>query len=492
MTAQHLAETQLVEGISATRLLEALAGVYRWIIVTDSDRRIVWLSDEIRGLEGSGALEIGSDARDFVPKLPRPEQVFDMRSGLRRKGRLTNVPLDVHTVDQDIVSVEANLLEVETHVTGERLLVAIARPRVEPVPAVRPMAEGNLDSQILEHSPQAILAVDAEGFLLRANWAAEDLLGRPSEQIVGSPVALVFGESALQVERVARCLGGEDGPTAGEIDFDRADGETLRIAVSGAPLPLPASERPGTALFLQDVTARSREESELRRANNELEHCVNALAHDLRSPLVALLGFSRLLRQDYGESLDDTGTHFLDRIEQAGRTMEGLIHDLLELSRIGQSGDRPSLVDPRAVLLQLKAEFKPRLDAGGISLALPDTPPPLVYCDRTRLYQVLSNLIGNAIDHMGQVGEPRIVVSLVENDGQHHISVRDNGRGIPAEHHQRIFEVFQSLSTRSDGRRGTGIGLAIVKKIVEKCAGRVWVESEPGTGAAFHVVLPGR
>jgi PAS domain S-box-containing protein len=481
---------QLLEGISAARLLEALAGVYRWIIVADADRRIVWLSEDVRDLEGCGALEVGADARDFVPKLPRPEQVFDMRSGLRRRGRLSNVPLDLHTVGEDIVPVEANLLEVETSVSGERLLVAIARPRVEP-PSPMPSGPANdLDAQILERTPEAILAVDAEGFVLRANRAARDLLGRSAEEIVGSPVALLFGENAREIECVARSLGGENAPTRCEVGFERVEGETRRVSVSSASLPLSASESPGRVLFLQDVTLRSRADSELRRANDELEHCVNALAHDLRSPLVALLGFSRLLRQDYGESLDDTGTHFLDRIEQAGRTMEGLIHDLLELSRIGQPGDRPSLVDPRAVLLQLKAEFKPRLDAGGISLILPETPPPMVYCDRTRLYQLLSNLIGNAIDHMGQTEQPRIVVSLSEDEGHHHIEVRDNGRGIAREHHERIFEVFQSLSARSDGRRGTGIGLAIVKKIVEKYAGRAWVESEPGAGAVFHVVLP--
>jgi len=355
----------------------------------------------------------------------------------------------------------------------------------------------DLDAQILERAPEAILAVDAEGFVLRANRAARDLLGRSAAELVGSPVALLFGENAREIECVARSLGGENAPAACEVGFERAEGETRRVSVSGAPLPLSASGSPGRVLFLQDVTLRSRADAELRRANDELrrandelEHCVNALAHDLRSPLVALLGFSRLLRQDYGERLDDTGTHFLDRIEQAGRTMEGLIHDLLELSRIGQPGDHPSLVDPRAVLLQLKAEFKPRLDAGGISLVLPETPPPMVYCDRTRLYQLLSNLIGNAIDHMGQVEQPRIVVSLGEDDGHHHIEVRDNGRGIACEHHERIFEVFQSLSARGDGRRGTGIGLAIVKKIVEKYGGRVWVESETGAGAVFHVLLP--
>jgi len=205
-------------------------------------------------------------------------------------------------------------------------------------------------------------------------------------------------------------------------------------------------------------------------------------------PLVALLGFSRLLRQDYGELLNQTGAHFLDRIEQSGRTMESLIHDLLELSRIGQRGDRPSFVDPRAVFMQLQAELKPRLESAGIRLVLPNAPPSLVYCDRTRLYQVMSNLIGNAIDHMGTTENAQIRVSVAEDADGHVITVEDNGCGISSENQERIFEVFQSMG-RTDGRRGTGIGLAIVKKIAETHDGRAWVESEPGRGACFHVTL---
>ena len=247
----------------------------------------------------------------------------------------------------------------------------------------------------------------------------------------------------------------------------------------------------GTVLVMRDVTQRRTAETELERLNDELQHCVNTLAHDLRSPLVALLGFSRLLRQDYESRLDDTGLHYIDRIEQAGRTMEDLIHDLLELSRIGQPGERREMIDPRAVLLQLKAEFKPRLESSGIALELPDE-APFVYCDRTRLYQVFSNLIGNAIDHMGPCADPRIIVTVEDGATAHLVSVRDHGRGIDPEQHERIFDVFQSLGPCSDGRRGTGIGLAIVKKIVETHGGRVWVESEPGRGTAFFLTLPHR
>jgi two-component system CheB/CheR fusion protein len=198
-----------------------------------------------------------------------------------------------------------------------------------------------------------------------------------------------------------------------------------------------------------------------------------------------------LLREDYGALLDDTGTHFVDRIEQAGRTMEDLIHDMLELSRIGKLGETMSLVDPKMVLQQLHAELKPRLDSANIQLELPHD-SSLIFCDRTRLYQVFSNLIGNAIDHMGISDDPRIEVSIVEeNDGQH-VTVSDSGRGIAVEDHERIFNVFQSLGPASDGRRGTGIGLAIVKKIVDTHGGRIWLESRRGEGAAFHVTFPNR
>jgi signal transduction histidine kinase len=124
-----------------------------------------------------------------------------------------------------------------------------------------------------------------------------------------------------------------------------------------------------------------------------------------------------------------------------------------------------------------------------VHLALPHDPPALV-CERTRLYQLFSNLIGNALDHMGDAGEARIEVEIDEEPDHHVISVRDNGRGIAPEHHERIFEVFQSLGPRRDGCRGTGMGLAIVRKIAETQGGRAWVESEPGLGACFRVRLP--
>ncbi len=478
MTAQILAATDPIAAVPVRRILDGLARIHRWILVMDAQRRVIWMSDALRELPGMGDLAIGVDARNFLAKLPKPEQVFPMRSSLRERNHLTGSPLELRVADGRSIPVDLDLVRVEA--ADAELLIAIATEHVAPASDV-------LEARLLDVLPDAVLAVDAGGFVRRANEAALRVLEATREEVVARSITGLLAKGADQIESLAEALHGAPRQAVCELTHRTRSGRVRSLEIALAPLSGGAR-----ALVLRDVTERCQVEQQLRKANEELEHCVGAIAHDLRSPLVGLLGFSRLLRQDYEDSLDDTGNHFLDRIEQAARTMESLIHDLLELARIGDAGERPVLVDPREVLLQLAAEFKPRLESAGIELILPTGLMSRMYCDRSRVYQVFSNLIGNAIDHMGPRRDARIEVRIEENDRQHEIIVADNGRGVDPAHRARIFEVFQSIGTRSDGRRGTGMGLAIVKKIVEKRGGLIWVESEPGCGARFHVTLPRR
>lgn len=232
--------------------------------------------------------------------------------------------------------------------------------------------------------------------------------------------------------------------------------------------------------------------SSLEKKNEELETCVRSISHDLRSPLVSVLGFTRLLRDEFGEPIGRTGRHFLDRIEQAGRNMERLLHDMLELSRIDETPNCTVHVSPVAVLEQLAAEKKLPLEEAGIELSFPNE-APIIVCDRTRLYQVFSNLIGNAIQHMEPLTGGRIEVDVTTVADGWEISVADNGPGIPEDDLSRIFEAFQTAKTPTKNaatKKSSGLGLAIVRKIVESHEGRIRVESVLGEGARFIVWLP--
>jgi PAS domain S-box-containing protein len=341
---------------------------------------------------------------------------------------------------------------------------------------------------ILDTSPDGVVVVGRNRQITYVNPAAENLLCRPRNEMIGQFVDQ-YVHRCEKLNRIAEALRPERPVRDQDIQLRRPDGTVICVSISASLLRLPDGTDLGAVAYLRDVTERRQTEEDLARSNAQLEHYVDAVSHDLRSPLVSLLGFSRLLREDYGVRLDEKGRHFLDRIEQAGRTMESLIHDLLELSRIGRTEVTKSMVDPRGVLAHLHAEFKPRLDEDGVSLELPENPPHLM-CDRTRLYQLFSNLVGNALDHMGEVERPTIRVGVKTLSSVHRITVSDNGKGIDPSHQDRIFEIFQSLGPYKDGRRGTGMGLAIVKKIVETHGGRVWVDSALGRGADFHVTLP--
>jgi PAS domain S-box-containing protein len=350
-----------------------------------------------------------------------------------------------------------------------------------------PATEGGFDFETIEAIPDAVLALDGNGFVRRANSAACRLLECSANEILSRPVAALLEPGADQFEALADALQGPVRDASCEIRLRSASGTARILDASVAPMRAGAR-----ILVLRDATVRSTELQHLARSNEELDHCIGALAHDLRSPLVGLLGFSRLLRQDYTESLDDTGRHFVDRIEQAARNMQLLIEDLLGFAKAGSASERPDLVDCQAVLRQLAAELKPRLEESGIDLSLPDGGVSRVYCDRSRLYQVFSNLIGNAIYHMGPRPGAHIEVRVDESDDGHEIVVSDNGRGVDPSDRRRIFDIFQSVGKRADGEAGTGMGLAIVKKIVERRGGRVWVDSSPEGGASFHATFPRR
>jgi signal transduction histidine kinase len=225
---------------------------------------------------------------------------------------------------------------------------------------------------------------------------------------------------------------------------------------------------------------------ELERSNAELEQFAYVASHDLQAPLRSIVGFGQILEKDYRGRLDADADTYIRFMVNSSLQMQGLIRDLLAFSRIGRERSADGLADCERVL----AEVEQRLH-GLIRehrAVVTHDPLPTVQCAQLELGQVLQNLIGNAIKFQVPGRQPLVHIGALREGGQWRLSVRDNGIGIEARYHERIFQMFQRLHT-ADKYEGTGIGLAICRKIVERHGGRLWVESEPGQGSVFHFTL---
>jgi len=463
-------------------VVRALEKLHDLVALIDRHGRVTWASDGIAKLRGARP-NANAHWLDALAHAAPPE--LDAR--LQTAGRLSDEPVTLRGRAGEALPARVSAARVcDDSGCDSSVLIFRLDEAQDAAHELRHRLETL--SAVLEGAPDGVIVVDRSRFITWANPAMTQLTGYGLEELVDRPLAL-FLRREEDLERIASALRPGDNPWREELEVRRRDGRPLSVSVTARPLTLADGSELGAVAYVRDVTERRQIESELSRRAEELQNWVNAVSHDLRSPLVAVLGFARLLSEDYGDRLDDQGLRFLRRIEEAGRTMEALVHDLLEFARIGRSEPRRVQVDPREVLLQLHAELKPRLEEAQVELRLPEE-PPLIWCDRTQLYQVLSNLVGNALDHGGAPRRPVIEVSVSAEDDRRHLIVRDYGRGIDPADHERIFEIFQTRGVRRNGKRGTGIGLAIVRKIAESHGGEAWVESRPGEGAAFHVTFP--
>jgi signal transduction histidine kinase len=239
--------------------------------------------------------------------------------------------------------------------------------------------------------------------------------------------------------------------------------------------------------YTLDLEAAVQERTEeLARSNRELADFAAVVAHDLRSPLLTISGYCHVLRDDYQGRLDAAADGYLNAIVEGVARMNRLIENLLDYSRLNSSPEPLKAVDLGPVLVQVQANLGALISDNDARITV--GPMPAVKGDPTQLAQLFQNLIGNAIQFRREPPPEITVSSAPEGDG-HLLRVADNGIGIDPEHFETVFQVFQRLPT-SRRHGGTGIGLAICKKIVERHGGRIWIESEPGRGSTVHLTLP--
>lgn len=229
--------------------------------------------------------------------------------------------------------------------------------------------------------------------------------------------------------------------------------------------------------------------AQLEAVNQELETFSYSVSHDLRAPLRAILGFSGMITRDYRDSLDAQGQHYFDNIVAASTRMDRLIDDLLQYSRLGRRGIRHEPVNLDSLFASLTSDLSERLSADRAVLTIASDLPTLL-SDRTLLTQIFTNLLDNAITYHPKDRPVQVSVTWQREESSYVICVSDNGIGIPAEYHEKIFNAFQRLHNQEE-YPGSGIGLATVKKSVLLLGGDVRVESQVGKGSTFSVYLPG-
>ena len=244
---------------------------------------------------------------------------------------------------------------------------------------------------------------------------------------------------------------------------------------------------------LQDANRRLEEynlnlQNMVRQRTEELESFVYTVSHDLKAPLVTIQGFATAMKEDYVSQLDETAIEYLNHLQGNALKMGDLIQDLLELSRIGHIESPHEDVEVRPIVQEAIAQIQPQIERAHVDVQI-QANLPTVRCEKSRLVQIFVNLLTNAVKYVGNNPSPLIRVGWQDEGDFYEFFVADNGIGIEPQYHEKIFELFQTLR-ELEGVEGTGVGLTIVKRIIEYHKGKVWVTSQKGKGSTFHFTLP--
>jgi PAS domain S-box-containing protein len=344
----------------------------------------------------------------------------------------------------------------------------------------------------------AIFLLDPDGYVESWDQGAERIKGYTKDEIIGKHFSkfypndeIIQGKPAADLQQAATHDRFEDEGWRVRKDESRFYANNVIAAVKDDQGKLL-----GFAKVTRDITERKRSETllqhkilELERSNDDLHQFAYVCSHDLQEPLRVISNYTQLLVKRYsGRVLDESATDFVDFILDATVRMQGLINDLLLYSRVQTRGERFNEVDCQLVVESALSNLKVALEEAQITVHKHSLPTLLA--DRSQLTQVFQNLLGNAVKFRSKE-HPQIDISAREDPDFWTFTVRDNGVGFDIKYADRIFVIFQRLHTK-ETYPGSGIGLAICKKIVERHGGRIWVESSEGQGSAFHFTIPKR
>jgi two-component system, chemotaxis family, sensor kinase Cph1 len=345
-------------------------------------------------------------------------------------------------------------------------------------------------TDLYDYSPIGYLTLSPHGRIEEANLTAAEIFNCQRKELIGSFLRkfLVARDADRFAAHAQDCLQKKT-PGTLEVEVQPANrAEAVAVQLSTRVAKAAQASEPQLRTTLTDITALKRTQQTLLEINREQENFAHSISHDLRAPLVTISNFSSLLLKENSVKFDDTTRDFAERIHNAAVRMDQLLRDLLEYSRLSRAEIKIEAVDLEAVIDDVIAQHRGKIEESGGTVAV-ERPLPRGLASRQALGQALANLLTNALKYT-QPGKPPAVSISARRDqvGLVTITVADQGIGIPPEHHDRIFRLFERLHGAARFP-GTGIGLALVRRAVERMGGRVWLESEVGQGSRFHLEL---
>lgn len=347
-------------------------------------------------------------------------------------------------------------------------------------------------STIVEQGNDGIVIIQ-DGLLKFANSKMVETTGFSLEEAIGQPFINFISPEyrELILDRYKKRLSGESVQNKYEVKILSKDGREIPVEINASMIEYKGY--PADMALIRDITERKLADEkinqtlvDLERSNTELEQFAYIASHDLQEPLRMIASFLQLLERRYWDKIDIDANEFISYAVDAATRMQQMINDLLAFSRVGTRGKPFENVNSKNALDLAIANLALLIEENDAIIT--QSSLPIVYADPLQLTQIFQNLITNAIKFR-RADPPRIHVSSERKDGKWVFSVKDNGIGIDSKHFNRIFLIFQRLNTKRM-YPGSGIGLSICKKVVERHGGRIWVESQPGKGATFFFKIP--
>ncbi len=353
----------------------------------------------------------------------------------------------------------------------------------------------NLLASIVESSEDAIVSKNLDGIIMSWNQGAERLFGYTAAEVVGKSIAILIPPDRLEEEpKILERLKRGERVEHFETLRVRKDGSHLNVSLTISPVRAADGRIVGASKVARDVTDKVRQaealqeaNAALKRANADLQQFAYSASHDLQEPLRMVAIYSELLQKRFGGQLGPVGDEYIGYTLQGALRMESLLKDLRTYTQVSTMGKDPTEdIDAGLILKKTLLNLEVAIRDSGASVS--SGPLPSVRMFEFQLEQVFQNLIGNAIRYRSHL-PPRICIAAARQGGEWLFSVQDNGIGIEPQFQEQIFGIFKRLHSAAE-YSGTGMGLAICQRAIERAGGRIWVESEPGSGSTFYFTIP--